>query len=101
MRAASSVLIVITHSTTMAVTTARNVRNDPAPVDAPARVRMRNQAEIKVAVAANEAAMTDSQESREYSHAVTRSPSTMARMRPTARIRSWWVGARLTCERKR
>jgi hypothetical protein len=52
-------------------------------------------------VAANEAAMTDSQESREYSHAVTRSPSTMARMRPTARIRSWWVGARLTCERKR
>jgi hypothetical protein len=62
---------------------------------------MRNQAEIKVTVAANEAAMTDSRESRAYSHAVTSSPSIMARMRPTVRIWSWWVGARFTCERKR
>jgi hypothetical protein len=51
------VLVVITHSTTMAVTTVRNVGIDPAHVDAPARVRMRNQAEMKVTVAVNEAAM--------------------------------------------
>ena len=80
----------------MATAMARNVGIDSAQFVPPAWVRVRNHAVMKAAVAANEAAITDSGKPRKYVHAVSRMPAIMARMRPTASRWIWCAGARGT-----
>jgi hypothetical protein len=89
------------HSATITAATHRKAGRDPDQFEPADRVVPRNQAEMNVAAAVNEAAIRDRPRPRQWVQAVTRMPAIRAARRPTARMWTWWVTAFGTCEKYR